>query len=76
MTEWMPLLELIGKLAVLAAGVRILAMASEAPQRGSMPLILTMADIEQQRGSLRIRQIFLFFFGIGIIICAIARLST
>lgn len=75
MNEWTPVLDLIGKLAVLIAGIRILAMASEAPQRGCMPLILTKADIEKHSGSLRFRQVLLFFFGISVILYAVSGLA-
>jgi hypothetical protein len=76
MTDWSSLTALIGNLAILVAGVRVLAMSGEAPQREAMPLVMTKDDLEQHNGALRFRQVFLFFGGVAIIIVAIYRLGN
>ncbi|EZP70461.1 hypothetical protein BV96_03427 [Sphingomonas paucimobilis] len=76
MMDWSSLVALIGNLAILIAGVRVLAMSGEAPQREAMPLVMTKDDLEQHNGVLRVRQVFLFFGGAGIIIVALCRLGN
>ncbi len=76
MIDWSSLVALIGNLAILIAGVRVLAMSGEAPQREAMPLVMTKDDLEQHNGALRVRQVFLFFGGAVIIIVALCRLGN
>lgn len=66
---------LIGNLAILAAGVRILAMSGEAPRRESMPLVVTKCDLERHNGGLRVRQVLLLIGGILLMIVAVWRLA-
>lgn len=76
MMDWSSLAALIGNLAVLIAGVRVLAMSGEAPQREALPLVMTKDDLEQHNGVLRVRQVFLFLGGAGIIIVGLCRLGN
>jgi len=75
MTDWSGILTLIADLAVLLAGIRVLAMGSEAPKRESLPLVVTKDDLQRHNGVLNIRQVFLFFFGTILIIVAVSRLG-
>ncbi|HWW58151.1 MAG TPA: hypothetical protein VN047_14765 [Sphingopyxis sp.] len=75
MTDWSGTLSLIADLAVLLGGIRVLAMGWEAPKRESLPLVVTKDDLQRYNGVLNVRQVFLFFFGMVLIIVAVSRLG-
>lgn len=62
------IVSLVGALAVLAAGVRIMLASWEAPQPGAQPYIISERDRQRHDGQLNIRQVLLTFFGMGLII--------
>jgi hypothetical protein len=75
MTNWSGIVSLIADLAVLLAGIRVLAMCWEAPKRESLPLVVTKDDLQRYNGVLNVRQVFLLFFGTFLIIVAVGRLD-
>lgn len=54
---------LVGSIAVLAAGVRILLASWDAPAAGALPSVITEGDRERHDGQLNVRQVLLTSFG-------------
>ena len=57
------LLPLLKGIILIWAGIRLLAMSGESPRRGSLPLVFEPDDVEQIKGSLRVRGVLLFMWG-------------
>ena len=67
---------LIGSIAVLAAGVRILLASWDAPAAGALPSILTEQDRERHDGQLNMRQVMLTGFGVILVVWAARHLLS
>ncbi len=70
------LLLLLGRLAVLAVGLRILLASWDAPAPGAMPLVITDSDRERRDGQLNVRQVLLALLGTGMVLWAAAKLMS
>jgi len=75
MMNWPHVLSLIANLSILFTGLRVLGMSWEAPQRDSLPLVVTKDDLERHNGALQVRQVLLFFLGAILIAVAVCRLG-
>jgi len=73
--NWSHVLPLVANLSILFAGLRVLGMSWESPQRDSLPLVVTKEDLERHNGALQVRQVFLFFLGAILIAIAVCRLG-
>lgn len=67
---------LIGSIAVLAAGVRILLASWDSPAAGALPSVVTERGRERYDGQLNVRQVLLTSFEMILVILAARHLLS